>query len=51
MKKSAKSPKKLKLSKETLRGLEAGRPGDLRLRQVVGAVSGTCHNISGCPRC
>ena len=46
-----KSPKTLKLSKETLRGLEDAERGNMWLREIPGGVSGTCHNISGCPRC
>ncbi len=46
-----KSPKKLKLSKETLSGLEDVDRGDRWLEMIAAGVSGTCHNISGCPRC
>ncbi|HEX3557411.1 MAG TPA: hypothetical protein VIA62_29645 [Thermoanaerobaculia bacterium] len=44
------SPKKLTLSRETLRGLEDVEQ-EKALLEAVGGVSGTCHNISGCPRC
>lgn len=47
--KKKKNPKKLKLNRETLRGLEEVK-AVRQLRQAVGGVSGTCHNISGCPR-
>jgi hypothetical protein len=46
-----KSPKTLKLSKETLRGLEDVDRGERWLEMIAAGVSGTCHNISGCPRC
>ncbi|HSS47731.1 MAG TPA: class I lanthipeptide [Thermoanaerobaculia bacterium] len=44
------SPKKLTLSKETLRGLEDGEQ-EQALLEAVGGVTGTCIKISGCPRC
>jgi hypothetical protein len=46
-----KTPKTLKLSKETLRGLADADRGDLWLEKIAAGVSGTCMNISGCPRC
>jgi hypothetical protein len=49
--KKTKSPKKLTLSRETLLGLEGGERGEKALLDAVGGKSGTCLNISGCPRC
>jgi hypothetical protein len=46
-----KNPKALQLSKETLRGLEDAEHGNMWLREIAAGVSGTCRNISGCPRC
>jgi hypothetical protein len=43
-----KSPKQLKLSKETVRDLEEAERGDLRLREVAGGWSYTCVRISAC---
>ncbi|HEV3075079.1 MAG TPA: hypothetical protein VHB47_11720 [Thermoanaerobaculia bacterium] len=46
-----KSPKTLKLSKETLRGLADTERGEQWLAMIAAGVTGTCWRISGCPRC
>jgi hypothetical protein len=45
-----KSPKTLKLSKETLRGLADTERNEQWLAMIAAGVTGTCRNISGCPR-
>lgn len=43
-----KSPKKLNLTKETLRALEEAERGDMWLQQIAAGFSGTCVRISIC---